>query len=203
MESMMMDAENEDRPRINLVQEVDQPQENDLGAVSRSYECIFCKRGFTTAQALGGHMNIHRKDRAKTNNKPPYNYNYSSTTQEEEDSCYADPRSYHPVFASYPPTYSCSSSSSPNYYYHHQEGQVRYTSNNSWPINHENNHHQGFHDGVINTTTPSRDQEKRMSSLSLQFGWSLGEDRDSNNRSFRDDNKEDDLDLELRLGHDP
>ncbi|XP_040381604.1 zinc finger protein STAMENLESS 1-like [Oryza brachyantha] len=27
------------------------------------YECTFCKRGFTNAQALGGHMNIHRKDR--------------------------------------------------------------------------------------------------------------------------------------------
>ncbi|KAF5186361.1 Transcriptional regulator tac1 [Thalictrum thalictroides] len=31
----------------------------------RSYECTFCKRGFSNAQALGGHMNIHRKDRAK------------------------------------------------------------------------------------------------------------------------------------------
>lgn len=31
----------------------------------RSYECTFCKRGFTNAQALGGHMNIHRKDKAK------------------------------------------------------------------------------------------------------------------------------------------
>lgn len=31
----------------------------------RSYECTYCKRGFTNAQALGGHMNIHRKDRAK------------------------------------------------------------------------------------------------------------------------------------------
>jgi C2H2-type zinc finger len=30
------------------------------------YNCTYCKRGFTTAQALGGHMNIHRKDRART-----------------------------------------------------------------------------------------------------------------------------------------
>ncbi|WMV47345.1 hypothetical protein MTR67_040730 [Solanum verrucosum] len=37
-------------------------QENGIG---RSYECVFCKRGFNTAQALGGHMNIHRKDRIK------------------------------------------------------------------------------------------------------------------------------------------
>ncbi|CAL1411160.1 unnamed protein product [Linum trigynum] len=34
--------------------------------VKRSYECSFCKRGFTNAQALGGHMNIHRRDRAKS-----------------------------------------------------------------------------------------------------------------------------------------
>ncbi|RDX57801.1 Transcriptional regulator TAC1, partial [Mucuna pruriens] len=31
----------------------------------RSYECNFCKRGFSNAQALGGHMNLHRKDKAK------------------------------------------------------------------------------------------------------------------------------------------
>lgn len=38
--------------------------EDDM-CTTRSYECTFCKRGFTNAQALGGHMNIHRKDRAK------------------------------------------------------------------------------------------------------------------------------------------
>ncbi|XP_062167625.1 uncharacterized protein LOC133873858 [Alnus glutinosa] len=31
----------------------------------RSYTCAFCQRGFSNAQALGGHMNIHRRDRAK------------------------------------------------------------------------------------------------------------------------------------------
>ncbi|CAL5065879.1 unnamed protein product [Urochloa decumbens] len=37
------------------------------------YECSFCKRGFTNAQALGGHMNIHRKDRSggKSGTTPP------------------------------------------------------------------------------------------------------------------------------------
>ncbi|KAL3517672.1 hypothetical protein ACH5RR_020261 [Cinchona calisaya] len=50
-------------------QEVDLPEEEDNSlAMGRSYECVFCKRGFNTAQALGGHMNIHRKDRAR--NKP-------------------------------------------------------------------------------------------------------------------------------------
>lgn len=32
---------------------------------AKSYRCTFCKRGFSNAQALGGHMNIHRRDRAK------------------------------------------------------------------------------------------------------------------------------------------
>ncbi|XP_039129163.1 zinc finger protein 10-like [Dioscorea cayenensis subsp. rotundata] len=36
---------------------------------TRSYDCIFCKRGFSNAQALGGHMNIHRKDRSKLKQK--------------------------------------------------------------------------------------------------------------------------------------
>ncbi|XP_052108295.1 probable transcriptional regulator RABBIT EARS isoform X2 [Arachis duranensis] len=31
----------------------------------RSYTCNFCHRHFTSAQALGGHMNVHRRDRAR------------------------------------------------------------------------------------------------------------------------------------------
>ncbi|KAF8645844.1 hypothetical protein HU200_066089 [Digitaria exilis] len=30
----------------------------------RSYSCTFCHREFRSAQALGGHMNVHRRDRA-------------------------------------------------------------------------------------------------------------------------------------------
>ncbi|XP_054820686.1 transcriptional regulator TAC1-like [Prosopis cineraria] len=37
------------------------------GSIKRSYYgCSFCKQGFTNAQALGGHMNIHRKHRLIT-----------------------------------------------------------------------------------------------------------------------------------------
>ncbi|VVA28744.1 PREDICTED: mRNAional regulator [Prunus dulcis] len=32
---------------------------------AKSYICAFCKRSFSNAQALGGHMNIHRRDRAR------------------------------------------------------------------------------------------------------------------------------------------
>ncbi|KAK9280595.1 hypothetical protein L1049_014289 [Liquidambar formosana] len=31
----------------------------------RCYQCSFCRREFRSAQALGGHMNVHRRDRAK------------------------------------------------------------------------------------------------------------------------------------------
>ncbi|KAF3591049.1 hypothetical protein DY000_02024289 [Brassica cretica] len=48
----------------------------------RMYECTFCKRGFTNAQALGGHMNIHRRDRL----------NKAAKLQNDDDSALADSR---------------------------------------------------------------------------------------------------------------
>ncbi|KAE9622194.1 putative transcription factor C2H2 family [Lupinus albus] len=36
----------------------------------RSYSCSFCRREFRSAQALGGHMNVHRRDRARLNQQP-------------------------------------------------------------------------------------------------------------------------------------
>ncbi|XP_072983355.1 uncharacterized protein [Typha latifolia] len=40
----------------------------------RSYSCSFCRREFRSAQALGGHMNVHRRDRARlkqSSSSPP------------------------------------------------------------------------------------------------------------------------------------
>ncbi|XP_059643526.1 zinc finger protein 10-like [Cornus florida] len=36
----------------------------------RSYTCSFCGREFRSAQALGGHMNVHRRDRARLKQSP-------------------------------------------------------------------------------------------------------------------------------------
>ncbi|KAG9152753.1 hypothetical protein Leryth_018910 [Lithospermum erythrorhizon] len=46
---------------------------NVLGATwpPRSYTCSFCMREFRSAQALGGHMNVHRRDRARLHHQPP------------------------------------------------------------------------------------------------------------------------------------
>jgi hypothetical protein len=41
----------------------------------RSYSCSFCSREFRSAQALGGHMNVHRRDRARLKQSlSPHNY---------------------------------------------------------------------------------------------------------------------------------
>ncbi|XP_059630131.1 transcriptional regulator SUPERMAN-like [Cornus florida] len=37
----------------------------------RSYTCSFCKREFRSAQSLGGHMNVHRRDRARLRQYSP------------------------------------------------------------------------------------------------------------------------------------
>ncbi|XWS74092.1 hypothetical protein CRYUN_Cryun02cG0185800 [Craigia yunnanensis] len=59
----------------------DQVSSDEQGASpARSYECTFCKRGFSNAQALGGHMNIHRRDKAKLKQALP-----SETTQQSLD----------------------------------------------------------------------------------------------------------------------
>ncbi|TKY62380.1 Transcriptional regulator TAC1 [Spatholobus suberectus] len=62
-------------------------QNDDVMGTGRSYECIFCKRGFTTAQALGGHMNIHRKERA---NKTKPSFPHPSSSNKDGGNSYAD-----------------------------------------------------------------------------------------------------------------
>ncbi|CAN0904502.1 Transcriptional regulator TAC1 [Linum grandiflorum] len=69
----------------------------------RSYECSFCKRGFTNAQALGGHMNIHRRDRQKTaaattNRQPVAAFAVSYNNNNNVDSCVWDAQYRHLYF---------------------------------------------------------------------------------------------------------
>lgn len=47
----------------------------------RSYSCSFCGREFRSAQALGGHMNVHRRDRARLKQISPIS---TSTPYDEE-----------------------------------------------------------------------------------------------------------------------
>ncbi|CAM0957334.1 unnamed protein product [Alopecurus aequalis] len=68
-------------------------------AASRPYyECVFCKCGFTTAQALGGHMNIHRRDRAKPSLRAPGG---TTTSVSRYFGCFANQSHYN--LPAYPP----------------------------------------------------------------------------------------------------
>ncbi|KAK4344777.1 hypothetical protein RND71_034953 [Anisodus tanguticus] len=143
-------------------QEVDQPkQENGIG---RSYECVFCKRGFNTAQALGGHMNIHRKERSK--NRP------SQTSIVENNG------PYHAATAH--PAHSSTSTTGPFLL---------------------NGPDMNGPDSDLEDHNNNR-QCLNLFGLSLQFGAVAAHD---NYLETMEKNKgtEDDLDLELRLGHDP
>ncbi|XP_047043249.1 zinc finger protein GIS3-like [Lolium rigidum] len=64
------------------------------------YECVFCKRGFTTAQALGGHMNIHRRDRAKPSLRDAPSGTTSISSASRYFGCY---NQNHHNFLAYPP----------------------------------------------------------------------------------------------------
>lgn len=162
---------------INSIDDVDDQLELDNIDVGkgRSYQCVFCKRGFTTAQALGGHMNIHRKDRAKTSTRP-------STTKQEESNNFTGPRFYQPI-SSYTPWYAAA-----------QGAQIHYRT--FFPAS-----TSSIHDQNSLRTIPFG--EDCCMSLSLQFGTAkFGEEMEKKRRSSE---SEDDgsLDLELRLGHDP
>ncbi|GAB4830501.1 hypothetical protein Ancab_020212 [Ancistrocladus abbreviatus] len=71
----------------NIEDDDDEQQKQDTYETTtiRSYDCVFCRQGFTSAQALGGHMNIHRKDRANNykkskedNHEPDHRISYLS-----------------------------------------------------------------------------------------------------------------------------
>ncbi|XP_058767528.1 transcriptional regulator SUPERMAN-like [Vicia villosa] len=47
----------------------------------RSYTCSFCRKEFKSAQALGGHMNVHRRDRARLRQSSPPTTHHELQTQ--------------------------------------------------------------------------------------------------------------------------
>ncbi|XP_044497843.1 transcriptional regulator SUPERMAN-like [Mangifera indica] len=154
----------------------------DTAATKRSYECTFCKRGFTNAQALGGHMNIHRKDRAKAKQVTSSSFSNRAMALPINDD-YRNPRYNLPIsgvpeaqknsLIYYPPSVSSS----------------RYS--RAEPYDRE------FL--LPSSQSLSTNEELLGTNLSLGIGHTCVED----NRFKRRIMKEDELDLELRLGHNP
>ncbi|KAG4996004.1 hypothetical protein JHK85_027443 [Glycine max] len=181
--------------------EIDRSSEqNDETGTGRSFECVFCKRGFNTAQALGGHMNIHRKARANNSKaKPNFPPSSSSKVDHHESNNYANP--------SYLTRGNHYSSTLPdhrevddvNYNYYHQlyfpspacgaksPSHVQYSSE-ALCVENQRDPHLLF------------GQDWRQRGLSLYTNpLCVHENKDK----IENNSEEDDLDLELRLGYHP
>lgn len=172
--------ESDHRPQIS----------NDETGIGRFYECMFCKRGFSTAQALGGHMNIHRRDRARIRQQTPPSPSISNR-----------PAGNDPAYSGFPPQQlqnhpsiydqSIPPESLTNYHLH-----VPTSTSTS---RHTNTSH-GDNSGV--RTPPRR--------LSRLFGEDLNVGTSAQVRGVqakdgeeKKDGEDDGLDLELRLGPEP
>ncbi|XWS31460.1 hypothetical protein CRYUN_Cryun23aG0078000 [Craigia yunnanensis] len=165
-------------------------QSNDDMGTGRSYECVFCKRGFTTAQALGGHMNIHRKDRAKSRRS-----SVPIVSGKVDDENYTNLRSYsYPPIQSYQPHYSAA----PEVHVSYQA----FFPASGWCFRPPHTQHcdELFVENSQHLNPYGEEDWPR--SLSLQIGPSHVDDNE-NKKTDIGSSQEDELDLELRLGHDP
>ncbi|RZC76703.1 hypothetical protein C5167_000792 [Papaver somniferum] len=79
----------------------------------RPYTCSFCKREFRSCQALGGHMNVHRRDRARLNQSIPWvdmnqyqHDNFIIPNPNFHPSCSTNAFTNHHFPPAYPPTFA-------------------------------------------------------------------------------------------------
>lgn len=152
---------------------VPDPSLIDKAGTGRSYECTFCKRGFTNAQALGGHMNIHRKEKAKASKQGDIFHRRSFSNpffSDQESSKYSEGNFNQQFYFPLPnPTHSS------------YEGYQRDS----------------------NAVVASSNNLGSNLSLDMGSWWSTKDDELKKDRNARDDEKmEHEVDLELRLGHD-
>ncbi|KAK4338716.1 hypothetical protein RND71_043203 [Anisodus tanguticus] len=181
----MESSNQDDSLNSSIDQEVDQQEQDqyNMGGAGRFYECVFCKRGFNTAQALGGHMNIHRKDKA-SKKKPSTTDNLFSSSNKHEIlnslsganlGCY----NVGEAQSSYVTHFPAYASTSTN-------GQIF--------LNHNRSSSHDDH----NVQCLNLFGEDWGMNLSLQFGATVHVIETMEKKC-----QEDDLDLELRLGHYP
>lgn len=154
----------------------------------RTYDCNICKRGFTNPQALGGHNNMHRKERESYLSSSSSSHSFpvsvpvpsqslSSAIEFKNPNCNTNPPPYVPI------TESC----------HHRGFQT--------PINPSHNT-QYFRSSSSGGRGSYAQGDFRGLNLSLGLG-SMNVD-DETHRSPPETGgfhpQDDDLDLDLRLG---
>lgn len=168
-------------------EESDRSEQNDEMGTGRSYECVFCKRGFTTAQALGGHMNIHRKDRGKT--RPTSAPSVSSRADEN----FVNLKSYLP-FQSYPSYYPKAPEMSVNY-------QIPFQAS-TWDLRPTHT----YRSDELSAQYPQRlnlFEGDWQRSLNMPVHPTHVDHTEHGEKREHGSTEEDELDLELRLGHYP
>ncbi|MED6109778.1 hypothetical protein PIB30_036721 [Stylosanthes scabra] len=195
---------NDEEVEVEEEEEEEEAQDHRHGTNKKSYDCTFCRRGFTNAQALGGHMNIHRKDRVKNKNhllhssnnhqhreflalkfssssSSTHTYSYSAFDSQRN---YADHMYFHPPPSPAPPP--------PPAPYNYVIRNQQYAPP---PFQLDQ-----FHGSMMMNL---KKQELQGANLSLQICPTAGDDDGhvSRRRNQQKDNKSDEVDLELRLGH--
>ncbi|KAJ8648264.1 hypothetical protein MRB53_001287 [Persea americana] len=164
-------------------EESDRPQIiDDETGTGRFYECMFCKRGFSTAQALGGHMNIHRRDRARIRQQTPP----SASSGSGSDPAYAgftpQPLQNHRPYQTVPPPTN----------YHHVP-----TSTSSLQ------HSKAFYGDNSGLRMPPRPLSLFGEDLNVGPSAQVQPAQVKDGEDEKKDWEDDELDLELRLGHEP
>ncbi|XP_077240279.1 transcriptional regulator SUPERMAN-like [Tasmannia lanceolata] len=163
----------------------------------RSYTCSFCKREFRSAQALGGHMNVHRRDRARLNQSPPRD-GQSSNPNPNPNPIHTSPSRMPPFTCTFPlispslttSTSTCSSSSSEvmtssidPLWWEYDYSREKKAMNTLFEVTELK--------GSIEEGEEEDDQELSRKKEVVRLDLEIGLRRDS----------KDDLDLELRLGY--
>lgn len=183
---------------------------------ARNYGCSFCKREFRSAQALGGHMNVHRRDRARLRSGTPL-WLHSESPKPNPTITNPPPPTPNPPLLSlnYPPHRSSltfSASSSPSLASTGEDGKplMLITSSSNLPlltpqsteikINYDNSR---IDFGSRNEELQDCAKEERLK------GFKQKEDNNSNNNNNITlelglgllQHPKEQIDLELRLGH--
>ena len=189
----------EEDSKSSCSEETDRSEQNDdMTGTGRFYECVFCKRGFPTAQALGGHMNIHRRDRSKSTKS-----NFPSASSSKVDEIkYSDLRFYNSEIEG----------NQGNYFSTASDHQVKnnfhpiYFPPPSWGARPSHNSYSTQCSEVLCVQNQrDRDvfgEDHWSRSFSSLYADSLCE-RESKGKVEESSELQDELDLELRLGHDP
>ncbi|CAN4091179.1 unnamed protein product [Withania somnifera] len=161
---------------------------DDNTGMGRSYECNFCKRGFTNAQALGGHMNIHRKDKLKAKQNNSHQESSSRKLSQVQEASYAfDNSRYFAPISSHDEQHHYSRAQMNSYQFYFQLPQ-----NPSYQHVY-NNHHDDLR--------ARHDNYYDANNLSLRVGPTLIDDDEEEDQGGKKDVDECELDLELRLGY--